>query len=59
MQLLAAHRATCDQVHDANIVATTLDYGLRRLLTFNVANFRRFSPLIDPLLRSPPALPAL
>ena len=35
------------QVHDANIVATMLVYGVRRLLTHNVADFRRFSHLID------------
>ena len=30
------------QIHDANIVATMLAYGERRLLTFNVADFRRY-----------------
>lgn len=35
------------QVHDANIVATMLAHGERRLLTFNVAHFRRFSDQID------------
>ena len=30
------------QVHDANIVATMLENGIRRLLTFNGADFRRF-----------------
>ena len=35
------------QVHDANIVATMLAHGERRLLTFNVADFRRFARLID------------
>jgi predicted nucleic acid-binding protein len=34
------------QVHDANIVATMLIEGVSRLLTFNTADFRRFSPLI-------------
>ena len=40
------------QVHDANIVATMLAHGLKRILTHNVADFRRFSPWIDviPLL---------
>ena len=39
------------QVRDANIVATMLAYGERRLLTFNVRDFRRFAArieLIDP-----------
>ena len=35
------------QVHDANIVATMLAHGERRLLTFNEADFRRFIPLIE------------
>jgi predicted nucleic acid-binding protein len=35
------------QVHDANIVATMLAHGERRLLTFNDADFRRFNPLIE------------
>ena len=30
------------QVHDANIVATMLAHGERRLPTFNVKDFRRF-----------------
>ena len=34
------------QVHDCNIVATMLAHGIRHLLTFNVADFRRFGPLI-------------
>lgn len=35
------------QVHDANIAATMLAHGERRLLTFNESDFRRFSPLIE------------
>ena len=35
------------QVHDANVVATMLAHGERRLLTFNAADFRRFTALID------------
>ncbi|HVH77399.1 MAG TPA: PIN domain-containing protein [Stellaceae bacterium] len=35
------------QVHDANIVATMPAHGERRLLTFNDADFRRFSGRID------------
>ena len=30
------------QVHDANIVATMLAHGERRLLTFNIRDFRRY-----------------
>ena len=34
------------QIHDANIVATMLAYGERRLLTFNPADFRRYGDRI-------------
>lgn len=30
------------QIHDANIVATMLAHGERRLLTFNTSDFRRY-----------------
>jgi predicted nucleic acid-binding protein len=46
LQLLAAHNVAGKQVHDANIVATMLANGITRLLTFNVADFRRFAGLI-------------
>jgi predicted nucleic acid-binding protein len=51
IRILVAHRIAGRQVHDANIVATMLDCGVHRLLTFNGADFRRFAPLIkiDPL----------
>ncbi len=35
------------QIHDANIVATMLAYGERRLLTFNTSDFRRYGDRID------------
>ena len=35
------------QVHDASVVGTMLAHGERRLLTFNEADFRRFTPLIE------------
>lgn len=35
------------QVHDANIVATMLAHGERRLLTFNGADFRRYQERIE------------
>ena len=34
------------QIHDANIVATMLAYGERRLLTFNQSDFRRYGDRI-------------
>ena len=35
------------QIHDANIVATMLAYGERRLLTFNTNDFRRYGGRIE------------
>ena len=35
------------QVHDANIVATMLAHGERRLLTFNGGDFRRYGERIE------------
>ena len=35
------------QIHDANIVATMMAHGERRLLTFNTTDFRRFGERID------------
>lgn len=37
------------QVHDANIVATMLTYGIPRLLTLNTADFVRFADYITVL----------
>ena len=47
LRLLAAHPGAGKQVHDANLVAVMLTHGITRLLTFNVADFRRFGNLID------------
>jgi predicted nucleic acid-binding protein len=35
------------QIHDANIVATMLAYGERRLLTLNAGDFRRYGDRIE------------
>ena len=35
------------QIHDANIVATMMAHGERRLLTFNVGDFRRYGDRIE------------
>ena len=35
------------QIHDANIAATMLAHGERRLLTFNAKDFRRFGNRIE------------
>jgi predicted nucleic acid-binding protein len=46
LTLLTAYPVAGRQVHDANIVATMLANGITRLLTFNIADFRRFAALI-------------
>ena len=46
LALLDTYPTAGRQVHDANIVATMLANGIARLLTFNVADFRRFAGLI-------------
>ena len=47
LDVLMRHRCSGKQVHDANIVATMLTHGLRRLLTFNTADFLRFAGLVE------------
>jgi hypothetical protein len=44
---LAAGDTRGKQVHDANIVATLLAYGVRTLLTDNVSDFARWAHVID------------
>ena len=43
------------QVHDANIAATMLAHGERRLLTFNVRDFRRYGERLEVI--GPEAVP--
>jgi predicted nucleic acid-binding protein len=52
LTLLPAVTLGGKQVHDANIVATMLAHGVRRLLTNNVADFARFATIItiEPLV---------
>ena len=47
LELLATFPGAGRQVHDANIVATMLTHGVRRLLTFNAGDFQRFAGAID------------
>ncbi len=49
LDLLAQHPTAGRQVHDANIVATMLAYGVDQILTHNVADFKRFSGRITVL----------
>ena len=46
------------RIHDANIVATMLVYGVRRLLTHNTDDFVRFAAFIDVIPLVPPGAPA-
>jgi predicted nucleic acid-binding protein len=52
LTLLTTVTVAGKQVHDANIVATMLAHGVRRLLTHNVADFTRFASVItvEPLV---------
>lgn len=43
LALLATYPIAGRQIHHANIIATMLANGISRLLTFNVADFPRFS----------------
>ena len=47
LHLLTTYSSSGRQVHDANIVATMLEHSIRRLLTFNAGDFRRFAGIID------------
>jgi predicted nucleic acid-binding protein len=46
LDLLTRFPTAGRQVHDANIVSTMLAHGIDRLLTFNTADFERFSGVI-------------
>lgn len=45
-QLIQTYTVKGKTIHDANIVATMLAFGLNKLLTQNVADFRRYEPQI-------------
>ncbi len=55
LMLLGTTACGGKQIYDANIVATMITGGIRRLLTHNVGDFRRFSAWIDvlPLVAAP------
>lgn len=44
--LVARFQVSGKQVHDARLVAAMRVHGIRRILTFNVADFARYSDLI-------------
>ena len=47
LSLVRSHHCAGKQIHDANIVATMLAHGISKLLTHNVADFNRYSGLIE------------
>lgn len=47
LELLAAYPGAGKQVHDANLIAVMLAHGIRRMLTFNSADVRRFAGAIE------------
>lgn len=46
-ELIRTQQVKGKPVHDANIVATMLAFGVRRLLTQNVTDFHRYEPQIE------------
>ena len=59
LALLAEVPTRGRRIHDANIVATMLVYGVRRVLTHNTDDFVRFAAFIDVLPLVPPPVPEL
>ena len=57
LALLTAVPTRGRRIHDANIVATMLVYGVRRLLTHNTDDFVRFAAFIEVLPLLPPPVP--
>jgi predicted nucleic acid-binding protein len=45
--LITSHGCLGKQIHDANLVATALASGIRKLVTANVDDLKRFSPEIE------------
>ena len=49
--LIRRYQVRGKSVHDANIVASMLTYGITRLVTYNDSDFRRFGEItIEPIL---------
>jgi predicted nucleic acid-binding protein len=47
LALIGTGLASGKQIHDANIVATCLAFGIPRLLTHNVGDFKRYGSLVS------------
>jgi predicted nucleic acid-binding protein len=58
-RLVTAHLVIGKNGHDARLVAAMLVHGLTHLLTFNIADFTRFSGItaLSPSSLAPPATP--
>ncbi|MEA2753777.1 MAG: hypothetical protein QOJ54_66 [Aliidongia sp.] len=46
LRIVTAYPTAGKQSHDAHLVATMVDYGINRLLTFNRRDFERFASFI-------------
>jgi toxin-antitoxin system PIN domain toxin len=46
LRIVTAYPTAGKQIHDAHLVATMVDYGINRLLTFNRRDFERFASFI-------------
>jgi predicted nucleic acid-binding protein len=44
-ELVSGHLVSGKQAHDAHLVAAMNVHGVRRILTFNRADFRRYDPV--------------
>ena len=53
MEILGVYPSGGKQIHDANIVATMLVYGIDTLLTLNVEDMKRFADRIKILSPAP------
>ena len=47
LELLKTYPTRGKQIHDANLVATMLTYGIDTLLTLNIDDLKRFEPAIQ------------
>lgn len=47
IRLLQSHPTQGKQVHDVNLVATMLVYGIDTLMTLNISDFKRFADVIQ------------
>jgi toxin-antitoxin system PIN domain toxin len=46
LRIVTSYPAAGKQIHDAHLVATMVNYGINRLLTFNRRDFERFASFI-------------